>query len=278
MIEQATIRSLVVRDWLQQSRAEANRVGVVVSTVTATHPARPVQRWVLTMTKRTTSLDFDSLSAAAISWLVAQFKNGNTSFRVAELSKDIATDSSLQILDRVLESFAANGLIAEVPLFGQSLKHNRMFGLIGEKRRFSIEPTCLTAKENRRSTRPKQRVKKAAPTAYLIEQAMRSYHNFDGGIVDRTIPPTSGRKLASIAEKRFSPRSVDRWIESRFGSKEAYEAACLDDRLGQFLAVDMDAIRAFGTSHQLEHEVTDDECNAPTFKVQRGNRKVTQRF
>lgn len=230
------------------------------------------------MAKRATSLDYDSLSAAAISWLVAQFKDGKASFQVAELSKDIAADSCLQILDRVLESFAVNGLIAEVPLFGQSLKHNRIFGLIGEKRRFRIDPTCLTTKGKRRSKQ-----KKPAPKSYFIEQAMRSYHKFDGGFVDRTIPPTSGRKLADFASKSFSARSVDRWIEERFGSKGAYESACLDGSLGPFLAVDADSIRAFGTSDQLEHEVTDgddDERDAPTIKMQRGKRKpkVRQRF
>ena len=147
----------------------------------------------------------------------------------------------------------------------------------------AIEAAGQGGQRKRGSTPAKLKAKKDAPKSFFIEQAMRSYHKFDGGFVDRTIPPTSGRKLSAFAKKSFSARSVDRWIEDRFGSKEAYASACLDGSLGPSLAVDADSIRAFGTSDQLEQEVTDgddDERDAPTTKMQRGKRKpkVRQRF
>ncbi len=113
------------------------------------------------------------------------------------------------------------------------------------------------------SSKPQSRIagrsRKAARAATLVEQAVRNHHKFDGGVVDRTIAPISGRKLASKSDDAFSARSVDRWIKNRFGSKQAYEAACFDGTLGRRLAINGDDIRAFATFDHSENEVIDDD-------------------
>lgn len=109
--------------------------------------------------------------------------------------------------------------------------------------------------------RNRKRVSKTAKTAVLVEQALRNYHKFNCGIVDETVPPTSGRKLAASSNNAFSARAVDRWINARFGSKKAYETACLDGSLGKRLALNLDDLRAFGTFDHSSKDVTDDESS-----------------
>ena len=106
----------------------------------------------------------------------------------------------------------------------------------------------------------KRKSRKTVRASVLVEQAVRSHHKFEGGIVDQTIPPISGRVLAKQSGKAFSARSADRWFVDRFGSKEAYQSACINGTLGRMLTVKADdARRAFGTFDQSENEVSDDQ-------------------
>jgi|GEM_PF-4403006 len=138
------------------------------------------------------------------------------------------------------------------------------------------------------STTPKgtqRRPRKAARVETLVEQAVRNHHKFDGGIVDQTIPPISGRDLAERSNKAFSARSADRWFVDRFGSKEAYETACLNGTLGRLLAVKEDDFRAFATFDHSENEVGDDQDDGDeredeSVKAKRGKKRsnIAQRF
>ena len=119
--------------------------------------------------------------------------------------------------------------------------------------------SAATSKQKRSNTKGKaKKPRKVSKVGIFVEQAVRNYHKFDGGIVDQTIPPISGRDLAEQS-KAFSSRSADRWFVDRFGSKEAYETACFNGTLGRRLAVKEDDVRAFGTFDHSENEVGDDQ-------------------
>ncbi len=119
------------------------------------------------------------------------------------------------------------------------------------------EPAKKTA--SRPQSGRAKKIRNQPRAAILVEQAVRNYHKFDGGVVDRTIPPISGRDLAEQSNGAFAARTADRWFVARFGSKEEYETACLNGTLGKRLAINGDDIRAFGSFDQSEHEVTDSD-------------------
>lgn len=131
----------------------------------------------------------------------------------------------------------------------------------------------------------KDKTRKAARAAVLVEQTVRNYHKFDGGIVDETIPAISGRDLAKLAGNAFHARSADRWFVERFGSKEAYQAACLNGTLGRLLAVKADDVRSFGVFDHTANDVSDDQdddddTEHEPAKAKRGKRKprIKQHF
>ncbi len=148
-----------------------------------------------------------------------------------------------------------------------------------------IESSTSTLKGGRskRASGGAKKTRTPKIAAMLVEQAVRNYHKFDGGIVDKMIPPISGRELASRANNVFSARAADRWFVNRFGSKEAYREACLNGTLGKRLAIKEDDFRAFATFDQSEYEVADgddEDSDASTVKTKGGRRKagIRQRF
>ncbi len=124
---------------------------------------------------------------------------------------------------------------------------------------FNFAGQVAAGTANGKQVKRKRGRRKQAKAFDLVEQAVRNYHKFEGGIVDERVPPITGRDLAELAKPAFSARTADRWFVARFKSKEAYELACRDGSLGQLLAIDLDDVRAFGTFDPSKNEVRNDD-------------------